>query len=107
MEAVKSGAESFFQIKLDHHILGDLPAFGSPVLQAVPPRLHFPNAALKSGGEGLVGEGGSNDRREDFMQVREPLDGIQAALEKAGIQFIDENGGRPGVRLRKRQRAKP
>jgi predicted transcriptional regulator len=31
---------------------------------------------------------------------------IQAALEKAGIQFIDENGGGPGVRLRKRQRAK-
>jgi predicted transcriptional regulator len=31
---------------------------------------------------------------------------IKAALEKAGIQFIDENGGGPGVRLRKRQRAK-
>jgi hypothetical protein len=24
----------------------------------------------------------------------------------AGIEFIDENGGGPGVRLRKRQRAK-
>jgi len=23
------------------------------------------------------------------------------ALEKAGVQFIDENGGGPGVRLRK------
>jgi len=31
---------------------------------------------------------------------------IQAALEKAGIQFIDENGGGPGVRLRKHQRPK-
>src|SRR5215813_2513047 len=31
---------------------------------------------------------------------------IRAALEKAGVQFIDENGGGPGVRLRKRQRAK-
>jgi hypothetical protein len=31
---------------------------------------------------------------------------IQAALEKAGIEFIDENGGGPGVRLRKRQRGK-
>ncbi len=31
---------------------------------------------------------------------------IQAALEKEGIQFIGENGGGPGVRLRKRQRLK-
>lgn len=31
---------------------------------------------------------------------------IQAALEKAGIEFIDENGGGPGVRLRKRQQKK-
>ena len=31
---------------------------------------------------------------------------IRAALEKAGIGFIDENGGGPGVRLRKRQRSK-
>jgi hypothetical protein len=28
------------------------------------------------------------------------------ALERAGIEFIDENGGGPGVRLRKRQRPK-
>ena len=28
------------------------------------------------------------------------------ALENAGIQFIDENGGGPGVRLRKHQRSK-
>jgi hypothetical protein len=27
---------------------------------------------------------------------------IQNALETAGIEFIDENGGGPGVRLRKR-----
>jgi len=31
---------------------------------------------------------------------------IRAALEKAGIEFIDENGGGPGVRLQKRQRPK-
>ena len=29
------------------------------------------------------------------------------ALEVAGIEFIDENGGGPGVRLRKHQRSKP
>jgi len=29
---------------------------------------------------------------------------IRNALEKGGVEFIDENGGGPGVRLRKRQR---
>jgi DNA-binding XRE family transcriptional regulator len=28
---------------------------------------------------------------------------IRSALESAGIEFIDEDGGGPGVRLRKRQ----
>jgi hypothetical protein len=28
---------------------------------------------------------------------------IQRALEVGGVQFISENGGGPGVRLRKRQ----
>jgi hypothetical protein len=32
---------------------------------------------------------------------------LRRALEVAGVDFIDENGGSPGVRLRKRQRAKP
>ena len=27
---------------------------------------------------------------------------VRAALEEAGVEFIDENGGGPGVRLRKR-----
>jgi predicted transcriptional regulator len=31
---------------------------------------------------------------------------IQAALEKAGIEFINENGGGPGVRLRRGQQKK-
>ncbi len=31
---------------------------------------------------------------------------IRSALEKGGIEFIDENGGGPGVRLRKAQSAK-
>ena len=29
---------------------------------------------------------------------------VRRALENAGIEFIDENGGGPGLRLRKRQR---
>jgi transcriptional regulator with XRE-family HTH domain len=31
---------------------------------------------------------------------------IRLSLENAGIEFIDENGGGPGVRLKKRQRPK-
>jgi transcriptional regulator with XRE-family HTH domain len=31
---------------------------------------------------------------------------LQQALESAGVEFIDENGGGPGVRLRKHQRKK-
>jgi len=33
-------------------------------------------------------------------------DKIRTALQKAGVDFIDENGGGPGVRLRKRQQTK-
>jgi len=29
---------------------------------------------------------------------------IRTALESAGVEFIDENGGGPGLRLKKRQR---
>jgi transcriptional regulator with XRE-family HTH domain len=31
---------------------------------------------------------------------------LRRAFESAGVEFIDENGGGPGVRLRKRQQAK-
>jgi len=31
---------------------------------------------------------------------------VRQAFKKAGIEFIDANGGGPGVRLRKRQRPK-
>lgn len=31
---------------------------------------------------------------------------VRRALEEAGVEFIDENGGGAGVRLRKRQRPK-
>jgi transcriptional regulator with XRE-family HTH domain len=32
---------------------------------------------------------------------------VRRALEAAGVEFIDENGGGPGVRLRKSTEAKP
>jgi len=31
---------------------------------------------------------------------------IRSALESAGVEFLDENGGGPGVRLRKHRRKK-
>lgn len=32
---------------------------------------------------------------------------VRHALEAAGVEFIDENGAGPGVRLRRRQQKKP
>ena len=36
----------------------------------------------------------------------ESLETIESVLRKAGIEFIEENGGGPGVRLRHRQQKK-
>jgi transcriptional regulator with XRE-family HTH domain len=36
----------------------------------------------------------------------ETLTTIESVLKRAGVEFIDENGGGPGVRLRKRQHKK-
>ena len=35
------------------------------------------------------------------------LEIIEHALRAAGVEFIDENGGGPGVRLRKSEKEKP
>jgi transcriptional regulator with XRE-family HTH domain len=32
---------------------------------------------------------------------------VRNALEAAGVEFLEENGGGPGVRLRKRMQSKP
>ena len=48
------------------------------------------------------------DYEKERRQVSpESVEAIRRALVRAGVEFIDENGGGPGVRLRKRQRAKP
>jgi hypothetical protein len=39
--------------------------------------------------------------RGDALRDR-TVDAIRSALESAGVEFIAENGGGPGVRLRKR-----
>jgi transcriptional regulator with XRE-family HTH domain len=45
-------------------------------------------------------EGGLNEPRRATLEV------IRHALEAAGVDFIQENGGGPGVRLRRRQRGR-
>jgi predicted transcriptional regulator len=46
-------------------------------------------------------EAGANEPRRATLVV------VKQAIEKAGIEFIDENGGGPGVRLRKLSQGKP
>ncbi len=44
-------------------------------------------------------------RVEVGTQVRAgTIEALQRALERRGIEFIEENGGGPGVRLKKRRR---
>jgi hypothetical protein len=68
MEAVKSGA--LLQVKFDHDVLGDLTAFGGPVLQAGEAVLHLGDAALEASGQGLVGTGCPDDGGEDLVQLQ-------------------------------------
>lgn len=42
-------------------------------------------------------------RRGPLMAHASTVAALTRALEAAGVEFIDENGGGPGVRLRERQ----
>jgi hypothetical protein len=48
-----------------------------------------------------VFEGEAAEARQATLAV------LRQAFESAGVEFIEENGGGPGLRLRKRPRAKP
>jgi transcriptional regulator with XRE-family HTH domain len=43
--------------------------------------------------------------RGDELKER-TIEALQRALEAAGVEFIDENGGGPGVRLRRPEKEK-
>jgi transcriptional regulator with XRE-family HTH domain len=45
----------------------------------------------------------TNIETERYVGDPENLAAIENVLKRAGVEFIDENGGGPGVRLRKRQ----
>ena len=52
---------------------------------------------------GISTTGLNNIERGDADPRASTLEAIRTALEAAGVEFIPENGGGPGVRLRKRQ----
>jgi hypothetical protein len=66
-------------------------------------------SAAELAGEAALGL--ATIRRAELAEGRTSLTtandlAIRRALEGAGVEFIDENGGGPGVRLRKRQAKK-
>jgi len=71
-------------------------------------------ALLRWRAEDLARESGvgvATIRRAELADAKTSLTGpndmaIRTVLESAGIEFIDENGGGPGVRLRKGHRKK-
>jgi hypothetical protein len=48
----------------------------------------------------------SNIETGRYVGDASTISAIEAAFRSAGIEFISENGGGPGVRLRKRQQKK-
>ena len=69
----------------------------------------FPSCLIRWSAEDLArtsGVGLTTIRRAELTQSETSLTtpnnlAIRNALEAAGVEFIDENGGGPGVRLRK------
>ena len=70
-------------------------------------------ALLRWSAEDLAREsavGVTTIRRAELTEMKTAMtaandQALRRALETAGVEFIEENGGGPGVRLRKRQRA--
>ncbi|HEX9073820.1 MAG TPA: hypothetical protein VF852_17955 [Pseudolabrys sp.] len=80
---------NLLHIELDHHVLGDLPAFSSTILQAIETVLHLSDPALEPDRQGFIGERRAHDGRDNFMQVGQPLHRIGEGL------FIDLGVFRP------------
>ena len=74
-------------------------------------QLRAARAFLRWRAEDLAGEsavGVATIRRAELTENETSMTAandiaVRRALETAGVEFIDENGGGPGVRLRKRQ----
>ena len=70
----KIGGGDFLHVQLDHHVLGDLAAFGGPVLEPAQAVFHFGDPALQARGQRFVLQGGPQDGLKNFVQVCEALD---------------------------------
>jgi transcriptional regulator with XRE-family HTH domain len=77
-----------------------------------PEQCRAARALLDWSQELLAGQSGVAKRTVQYFEsgTREPIAAnnaaLRAALEKAGVDFIAENGGGPGVRLKKKRRRK-
>src|SRR5262245_58893867 len=69
IETVKSGAVIFFRSSSTITSLAISLRLAGTVLQALEPVLHFGNPAFEPGYQGFIGEGRTNDSREDLVQV--------------------------------------
>jgi hypothetical protein len=74
------GCRDLFHIKLDHHVFGDLPAFGGTILETIKPVLHFGDPALESCCQGFICQSRANDCRDDLVQIGQTFDRIGEGL---------------------------
>ena len=74
------GRCDLLQVELDHHGLGDLPAFGGTILQTRRSFLHFSDPPLEPRGQGFIGECRPDNGRNNLMQVGQALDGVGEGL---------------------------
>ena len=65
---------NLLQIEFDHHVLGNLPALGGTILQAIKTILHLGDPALEPGCKSFIGEGRADNGRNDLMQVGQSLE---------------------------------
>jgi hypothetical protein len=77
-------------------------------LRMLPPQCRMACAGLEWSWDDLAAAAEvSRDTIARFLRGEELRPGtvacMQAAIEKAGVEFIPENGGGPGVRLKKRK----
>ena len=66
-----------------------MPTFGGTILQAIETILHLGNPALEPGRESFIGECRAHDRRDNFVQIGQPLHRIGEGL------FVDVRIFRP------------
>jgi transcriptional regulator with XRE-family HTH domain len=85
--------------------------FHFDIVQMKPVQIKMARAAVGWGVRELAEKAGVTantvTRIENGADAKQStMDRLQRALESAGVEFIDENGGGPGVRLKKKHQKK-